>query len=241
MKLSAQNFLLVSSAVAVAPMASAWSCGPGGYGVFVRPGITTNNMETILTPSEVRRRQREMLSRQQELFDRANPRKSVRYQIFDTENEFKVALDVPGVLTEDIDVGIEDDGKILAISGQREKMSASGDTYRVQFAQNFAIDDETIDVGKFSAHLKNGVLVVTAPKDLQRIQESIRKIPVVAEEEEDTKGEDTNDSTDELKQIDDVTSATSSDTATPSADTSDTDDAGNASDGSNTSTEASTE
>lgn len=230
MKFSAP--ILLASSLAAAPLASAWSCGPGGYGVFITPGVGTNTMASFNAPSEIRRRQREMLSRQEEFFDRANPRKSVRYQIFDNENEFKVALDVPGVLAEDIDVGVEDDGTILAISGEREKMTGSGDTYRVQFAQNFAIDDEAINVDKFSANLRNGVLVVTAPKDLQRIQENIRKIPVFAEEEEND-GDASSDGVIDMKENDADATATSSETAAPSEDTSGTDDAENVPDGSN--------
>jgi len=176
MKLSAP-VLFATTLAAVPASTAAWSCGPGGgYGVFVNP---RTSLETI-TPSEMRRRQREMFNRQQELFDRSvfgSSRRSVRYQIFDNDNEIKISMDLPGVKAEDIDVGIEEDGKILSISGEREKMGESG-SYRVTFSQSFALD-EKVDIENFSANLKNGVLVVTAPKDLQRIQDNIRKITVV--------------------------------------------------------------
>ena len=175
MKLSAP-VLFATTLAAVPASTAAWSCGPGGYGVFVNP---RTSLETI-TPSEIRRRQREMFNRQQELFDRSafgSSRRSVRYQIFDNDNEIKISLDLPGVKAEDIDVGIEEDGKILSISGEREKMGESG-SYRVSFSQSFALD-EKVDIENFSANLKNGVLVVTAPKDLQRIEDNIRKITVV--------------------------------------------------------------
>ena len=176
----------------------AWSgCGPGGgYSVMIRPGGRLET-RTILSPELIPRRRhrhrhrehpRELLRRQQqkqlELWDRSsNPTiQLVQYQIRDTDLEFMVALDVPGVLAEDIDVALENDSQVLAISGEREKLGEHGSTYRVPFAQKFFLEDETIDIDKFSASLKNGVLVVTAPK---RVSERTRKIPVVSEEEEE--------------------------------------------------------
>ena len=35
-----------------------------------------------------------------------------------------------------------------------------------------------MDVEKFSAHLSNGVLTITAPKDFKRFEESVRRIPI---------------------------------------------------------------
>ena len=50
-----------------------------------------------------------------------------------------------------------------------------------------------MDVEKFTANLKNGVLIVTAPKDLERVAKRIRKIPVVSEDEEEQFHGDTKD------------------------------------------------
>merc|ERR1719222_272 len=36
----------------------------------------------------------------------------------------------------------------------------------------------TVDVDSFTATLKNGVLVVSAPKDLSKLEENVRKIPI---------------------------------------------------------------
>ena len=190
----------------------AWSgCGPGGgYSVMIRPGVRMET-RTILPPELIPRRRhrhrehpRELLRRQQqqkqlELWDRSsNPTiQLVQYQIRDTDLEFMVALDVPGVLAEDIDVALENDSQVLAISGEREKLGEHGSTYRVPFAQKFFLEDETIDIDKFSASLKNGVLVVTAPK---RVSERTRKIPVVSEEEEQFIG-DTSSSSSSVSNI----------------------------------------
>merc|ERR1711982_309939 len=40
--------------------------------------------------------------------------------------------------------------------------------------------DQTVDVDKFTASLKNGVLTVAAPKDLEKLEENVRRIPVLA-------------------------------------------------------------
>jgi len=155
---------LAALAVAAAPTASAWSFGPAGYGVFVRPPID------CVTPDQI-------LRRRQEMFNRAFTRTSPRYQILDNDEEVKISLDLPGVKAEDINVSIEDDGKVLSISGQREKESTSG-SYTTKFSQEFFLDP-SVDIDKFTADLKNGVLIVSAPKDLQRIEKNIRKIPVM--------------------------------------------------------------
>jgi hypothetical protein len=47
--------------------------------------------------------------------------------------------------------------------------------------------DPTIDTEKFTADLQNGVLTVTAPKDVKRIEETIKRIPVNVVEAEEVK------------------------------------------------------
>ena len=95
----------------------------------------------------------------------------------DTADEVKISLDVPGVKAEDISVTLEGDGSVLSVTGRREKQGESGTSYTSKFSQSFTMD-ATVDIEKFSANLKNGVLVITAPKDLKRIENNIRKIPI---------------------------------------------------------------
>ena len=42
--------------------------------------------------------------------------------------------------------------------------------------------DPSVDVDQLSANLNNGVLSVTAPKDLKRIEAGVRKIPITTHE-----------------------------------------------------------
>lgn len=169
MKLSASAFPILVVIVTV-PVVSAWSCGPGfgRYGVLMPPNLM---MDTVTAPEQIRRRQ-------QEFMNRAFTRTSPRYEILDTDEEIKISIDVPGVKSEDINVTLDDDGKVLSVSGRREKVGESG-SYTSKFLQSFSLDT-TVDIEKFSANLKDGVLVVTAPKDLKRIENNIRKIPVTA-------------------------------------------------------------
>ena len=77
---------------------------------------------------------------------------------------------------EDIDVSVEDN--VLTVSGHRESADAS---YRFtsRFSQSFSLDP-AVDMDKFSASMENGVLVVTAPKDMKKIESNVRKIPIAA-------------------------------------------------------------
>lgn len=119
---------------------------------------------------------------------------SPRYEIIDEDHQLQIAVDVPGVKMEDIDVSLEDN--MLTIRGHRyipgvapPAFSTEGDdgsstvvsrsvTSSHTFLQRFALKDPTIDVDKLTAHLENGVLLVTAPKDVKRIEDNIRKIPI---------------------------------------------------------------
>merc|ERR1712224_320135 len=46
-----------------------------------------------------------------------------------------------------------------------------------EFSKTFSLD-ETVDVDKLTAALKNGVLTVSAPKDPEKREQNIRRIPV---------------------------------------------------------------
>ena len=177
---------ILATTAAMAPSPThAWSSGPAG--VFVRPDarcldrpmrrrggrFADHSMpidRMMLSPEQLMRRKQQFL-------DRAMTRVSPRYEITDQEDKVQISLDVPGVQAEDINVTIEDDGKVLSVSAQRQKVGENG-SYTSRFSQSFALDP-TVDIENFSANLENGVLIVTAPKDLQRIEQNIRKIPVV--------------------------------------------------------------
>merc|ERR1712224_811940 len=89
----------------------------------------------------------------------------------------ELKVDVPGVTEDDLDIKIDDDGR-LTIEGQR-MVSSETSRYTSKFSKTYSLD-KTVDVDKFTASLNNGVLVVSAPKDLAKLEENIRRIPITA-------------------------------------------------------------
>lgn len=142
--------------------------------LFTSPG------EDLMAVRQGRRRRRDS-----NMFNRALQTNSPSYQIVDNEDMFQVQLDVPGVNVEDLKINLEDDGKMLTLSGSREK-TADGYSYTSQFSQSFFLEDPTIDADQFSANLQNGVLIVSAPKDSKKLEEAIRSIPITELSREST-------------------------------------------------------
>merc|ERR1712025_566950 len=126
----------------------------------------------------------------QRMFDQQVRYPSNRYQLVDNDEKFQLTVDVPGVNEEDIEIKL-DDGQ-LTVAGQRLAVSESS-RFASKFSQSFYLDP-TVDVDKFTATLKNGVLIVSAPKDLSKLEENVRKIPITPLEdiiaEDDKKEED---------------------------------------------------
>merc|ERR1712124_164273 len=96
---------------------------------------------------------------------------------------FEVTIDVPGVDEKNIDIELKEEQQgqtLLTVRGQRmASMSESSSESQVmsKFSKTFSLDD-TVDVDKLTAALKNGVLTVSAPKDLEKREQNIRRIPV---------------------------------------------------------------
>mmetsp|Transcript_17688 Transcript_17688/g.19836 ORF Transcript_17688/g.19836 Transcript_17688/m.19836 type:complete len:229 (+) Transcript_17688:74-760(+) len=134
--------------------------------------------------------------RQQE--QQVNRYPSQRYELIDNNEKFELKVDVPGVKEEDIDIKL-DDGK-LTIQGQRGAMSDMS-RFTSKFSKTFSLDP-TVDVDKFTASLKNGVLIVAAPKDLAKLEENVRRIPITSVVDDITDEKMTTDE-DNKKEIDD--------------------------------------
>mmetsp|Transcript_22545 Transcript_22545/g.38337 ORF Transcript_22545/g.38337 Transcript_22545/m.38337 type:complete len:208 (-) Transcript_22545:198-821(-) len=100
-----------------------------------------------------------------------------RYELTDNDEKFQVAIDVPGVDMKDIKVNLEEDGKLLTVTGERKSSKDSTYTFSSKFYTSFTLDP-AVDVDKFTANLKNGVLIIAAPKDMKRIETNIRAIPI---------------------------------------------------------------
>merc|ERR1712188_201233 len=77
---------------------------------------------------------------------------------------------------DDIEIKLEEN--LLTVQGERTSSSESSQ-FTSNFSKTFSFD-QTVDVEKFTASLKNGVLTVSAPKDLEKLEENVRRIPVLA-------------------------------------------------------------
>merc|ERR1712107_737587 len=100
-----------------------------------------------------------------------------RYELIDNNEKFELKVDVPGVKEEDLDIKLDNDRR-LTIEGQRITTSETSQ-FSSKFSKTFSFD-KTVEVDKFTASLNNGVLVVSAPKDLAKLEENIRKIPITS-------------------------------------------------------------
>lgn len=87
---------------------------------------------------------------------------SPRYEVTENNKQFRLAIDVPGVKPDDMKVELEQDGRVLhMIGGRKVKTDKSFEEYK--FEKRFTLGKD-LDTTKITAHLADGVLVLTAPK-----------------------------------------------------------------------------
>jgi HSP20 family protein len=89
-------------------------------------------------------------------------RSSPGYEINETDDTYQIAVDVPGVKAGDMSVQLENDGKVLHISGGRKIVNDNTIT-ETKFEKRFTIG-KNVDMEKVTANLADGVLVLSAPK-----------------------------------------------------------------------------
>lgn len=92
------------------------------------------------------------------------------YEINEQDGKFMLSVDVPGIKREDMNVELENDGKVVHISGGR-KVVKQGETSETKFSKRFTIG-ENLDTDQLTANLSDGVLTVTAP-----IKEEVKPQP----------------------------------------------------------------
>ncbi|KAL3806754.1 hypothetical protein ACHAXA_006780 [Cyclostephanos tholiformis] len=87
---------------------------------------------------------------------------SPRFEVTENDKMFRMAVDVPGMKPDNLKIELEDYGRIMHVSGDRKvKTDTSQDEYR--FQKHFKLG-RNLDTSKITAHLADGVLVLTAPK-----------------------------------------------------------------------------
>ena len=117
---------------------------------------------------------------------------SPRYDIIETDSNIQIAIDVPGIEMNNINILLDDQTKVLTVGGSREQVTTSRNgvddtsglpTSSRTFSQKFVLKNPTIDINSISATLENGVLTITLPKippkeDVKEI--NVRQIPITS-------------------------------------------------------------
>jgi HSP20 family protein len=107
-----------------------------------------------------------------------SPGRTPRADILEGEKEFKVLMDLPGVLREDLDLSIED--QTLWVKAERKEEVPEGFESRrnerfkhVTFSRTFSLGN-VVSVENISAEFKNGVLTITLPKSEKSLPRRIQ-------------------------------------------------------------------
>mmetsp|Transcript_16936 Transcript_16936/g.47527 ORF Transcript_16936/g.47527 Transcript_16936/m.47527 type:complete len:270 (-) Transcript_16936:136-945(-) len=107
---------------------------------------------------------------------------SSQYEVVSNdEKTFAVAVSVPkGIDAKDVDVSLDQRNRSLTISGSHESKTNHGH-FSTSFRQSFSLDP-SVELDKLDAKFdENGRLLVSAPKDTERIEATtIRKIPIAS-------------------------------------------------------------
>lgn len=135
--------------------------------------------------SRILKRQRELANRMFEQTDMLMRKQreqgcgylKPRCQVIDDEKLFQLSIDVPGVKPDDMSISLEDG--YLTVRGQRISADENSQ-FSSKFSQTFSLDP-AVDVDSFQANLENGVLTISAPKDMKKLEENIRRIPITME------------------------------------------------------------
>jgi HSP20 family protein len=97
--------------------------------------------------------------------------------IYETPNELKVVLEMPGIEKDNVEINLEDD--MLRVQGRLNLSKYSGlqplyTEYNVgHYARSFRLSSR-IDQSKIAAEMKNGVLSLTLPKAEEAKPRTIR-------------------------------------------------------------------
>jgi HSP20 family protein len=102
------------------------------------------------------------------------------YEIHEDEKSYAISIDIPGVQADEMTLKLEDDGRVLHLSGGRKVVQKEGSVVvsETKFIKRFTLG-ENVDTEKLTANLENGVLRVTAPKKVVEAPVMTTEIPIV--------------------------------------------------------------
>lgn len=103
--------------------------------------------------------------------------------VHETEKEFQINLEVPGMDEKDIDISVSRD--TLTITGEKkeEKEEDAKGIYRLErrygtFSRSIPLPDNCVETDKAEASFKNGILSIKLPKAVD-YKEQVKKIPIL--------------------------------------------------------------
>ncbi|MBU6454698.1 MAG: Hsp20/alpha crystallin family protein [Cyanobacteria bacterium REEB67] len=103
--------------------------------------------------------------------------------LHETEKDFLINFEIPGMSIEDIDISMSKD--VLTVSGEKkeEKEENAKGIYRLErrfgsFSRTIPLPENCIDADKAEASYRDGVLSIRLPK-AAGYKESVKKIPVM--------------------------------------------------------------
>jgi len=97
------------------------------------------------------------------------------YEVTAERDKFEVKVDVPGFKPEEIEVGLTAGGRLLSVTGAR-KVEEAGKSFSSTFQQTFSLG-RGILTDEITANFEHGKLVVSAPRNVERLPKS-RNIPI---------------------------------------------------------------
>ncbi|MEX0770442.1 MAG: Hsp20/alpha crystallin family protein [Balneolaceae bacterium] len=99
--------------------------------------------------------------------------------IVESDNEYKIFMDLPGIGKKDIQISLKD--QILRIGGERSLDLQKGEAFKRSerrggaFSRSFALPEQ-VEASEIEARFQDGVLKITMPKT--GVKEDSRSIPV---------------------------------------------------------------
>ena len=99
--------------------------------------------------------------------------------IVESEQEYKIMLDLPGLSKKEINIALKD--QVLTVKGERTEELAEGESFRRQerrqgvFSRSFALPED-VNTAETEAKFRSGVLTISMPKS--EIATNAKSIPI---------------------------------------------------------------
>jgi HSP20 family protein len=107
--------------------------------------------------------------------------------LIESEKDYKVHVDLPGVNPEDLEVTISDNNKYLCLKAERnsthEEKTDKVHSMERQFGrvQRKIRIPNNVDMENVETNMKNGVLTITMPKKAKPAEPEVRKLQINVE------------------------------------------------------------